>query len=47
MYKFSRNINNIKQFYVCDDKFIYTFDVGERIIECKVRGIGNKNQVEA
>jgi preprotein translocase subunit SecE len=47
MYKFSRNINNIKQFYVCDDKFIYTFDVGERIIECKVSGIDNKNQVEA
>jgi hypothetical protein len=47
MYKFSEDINNIKQFYVCDDKFIYIFDVGERIIECKVSGIDNKNQVEA
>jgi hypothetical protein len=47
MYTFSEDINNIKQFYVCDDKFIYIFDVGERIIECEVRSIDNKNQVEA
>jgi hypothetical protein len=47
MYKFSEDINNIKQFYVCDDKSIYMFDIGERIVECKVAGIDNKNRVEA
>jgi hypothetical protein len=47
MYKFSGDIKAIKQFYVCDDKFIYIFNVGERIIECEVSSIDNKNQVEA
>lgn len=47
MYKFSEDIRAIKQFYVCDDKSTYVFDIGEKIIKTVASGIDSMDNIKA
>ncbi|ERI92103.1 hypothetical protein HMPREF1982_02643 [Clostridiales bacterium oral taxon 876 str. F0540] len=47
MYKFSTDVNEINEFYVCDDRAIYIFFVNKKIEQYKDSKLNNENSMQA